>query len=50
MTNGRSYTLQLTGRGKRPRLAFSFTKHDFGPCFIVTPKNGMQPVEASSPS
>jgi len=47
ITNGRSYTLQLTGRGKRPRLAFSFTKHDFGPCFIVTPKNGMQPVQAT---
>ena len=34
----------LLGRGKRPRLSFSFASHDFGPCFVVTPKNGMAPV------
>ena len=47
VTNGRSYTLQLTGRGKRPRLSFLFTKYDFGSCFVVTPKNGMAPVEVT---
>jgi len=46
VTNGRTYSLQLLGKGKRPKLVFSFMKHDFGPCFVVTPKNGMQPVEA----
>ena len=42
VTNGRTYSLQLLGKGKRPKLVFSFMKHDFGPCFVVTPKNGMQ--------
>ena len=44
ITNGRTYHLPLLGRGKRPRLSFSFASHDFGPCFVVTPKNGMAPV------
>ena len=44
ITNGRTYHMQLLGRGKRPRLSFSFGSHDFGPCFVVTPKNGMAPV------
>ena len=44
VTNGRSYTLQLLGRGRRPKLNFSFMKHDFGPCFVVTPRNGMKEV------
>ena len=47
VTNGRSYTLQLTGRGKRPRLAFSFTKHDFGPCFCVNALTGYAPQTAT---
>jgi len=44
ITNGPTYSLQLLGRGKRPRLSFSFLEHDFGPCFVVTPHNGMAPV------
>ena len=44
VTNGRTYHMPLLGRGKRPRLSFSFASHDFGPCFVVTPKNGMAPV------
>ena len=43
ITNGRKYQMQLSGRGKRPRLSFSFSSHDFGPCFVVTPRNGMAP-------
>ena len=31
-----------TAAASKPRLSFSFTKHDFGPCFVVTPKNGMR--------
>jgi hypothetical protein len=45
VTNGRSYTLQLFGKGQRPKVVLSFKKRDFGPCFVVTPKNGMKPVE-----
>jgi len=47
VTNGRTYSLQLFGKGKRPKVVFSFTKHDFGPCFVVTPKNGMKPVSTT---
>jgi P pilus assembly chaperone PapD len=43
IVNGRSYQMQLLGRGKRPQLAFSSTSHDFGPCFLVTSQNGMAP-------
>lgn len=46
VTNGRTYNLQLVGRGKRPKLLFAFMKHDFGPCFVVTPKNGLSPAIA----
>jgi len=31
------YVLSVFGRGVRPGLQFSFTKHDFGPCFITPP-------------
>ena len=47
ITNGRTYDMALLGRGKRPRLSFSFNAHDFGPCFVVTPKNGMAPQTAT---
>lgn len=43
VTNGRSYQLQLLGRGRKPRLSFSTNLLDFGPTFVVTPKNGMEP-------
>ncbi|KAL1499824.1 hypothetical protein AB1Y20_012509 [Prymnesium parvum] len=43
ITNGRSYQLQLLGRGRKPKLSFSFQSYDFGPCFIVTPKSAMPP-------
>lgn len=29
-----SYTLELSGRARRPNVDFSVTRHDFGPCFV----------------
>ncbi|XP_033625714.1 hydrocephalus-inducing protein homolog [Asterias rubens] len=34
VTNGPSYQITLAGQGVAPGLHFSFTKFDFGPCFI----------------
>nr|XP_006823299.1 PREDICTED: hydrocephalus-inducing protein homolog [Saccoglossus kowalevskii] len=34
ITNGPIYNINVTGYGVAPGLHFSFTKYDFGPCFI----------------
>eukprot|EP00898_Chlorokybus_atmophyticus_P005824 jgi/Chlat1/6242/Chrsp44S05765 len=37
VVNSRRYRIRLAGVGHRPKLAFSFTHHDFGLCFIDQP-------------
>ena len=32
--NGKKFHFNVSARGKRPHLNFSFTKMDFGPCFL----------------
>ncbi|EGB10058.1 hypothetical protein AURANDRAFT_62593 [Aureococcus anophagefferens] len=39
------YVLKIVGRGVAPNLRFSFSDHDFGPCFIVVP--GQPPTRES---
>ncbi|XP_068693384.1 hydrocephalus-inducing protein homolog [Montipora foliosa] len=34
ITNGPTFTVNLTGTGVQPGLHFSFERHDFGPCFL----------------
>lgn len=34
ITNGPTFTINLTGTGVQPGLNFSFVRHDFGPCFL----------------
>ena len=34
ITNGPTFTINLTGTGIQPGLNFSFVRHDFGPCFL----------------
>ena len=43
--NGNTYTMQLAGVGYKPRLDFSFTNYDFGPCFMY--QNGMKVEQAT---
>ncbi|XP_022080460.1 hydrocephalus-inducing protein homolog isoform X2 [Acanthaster planci] len=42
VTNGPTYQIVLAGQGVAPGLHFSFTKYDFGPCFIH--RAGMPPL------
>ena len=34
ITNGPTFTVNLTGTGVQPGLHFSFERHEFGPCFL----------------
>ncbi|QDZ25387.1 hypothetical protein HOP50_17g79270 [Chloropicon primus] len=45
IVNGDSYEMRLSGVGYKPRLDFSFTSHDFGPCFIY--QDGMKLEQAN---
>ncbi|KAH8054149.1 hypothetical protein JL720_14520 [Aureococcus anophagefferens] len=42
------YVLKIVGRGVAPNLRFSFSDHDFGPCFIVVP--GQPPTRETTRS
>lgn len=41
ITNGPKYQLLLSGSGYKPKLHFSFLKHNFGPCHVW--QQGMTP-------
>jgi hydrocephalus-inducing protein len=42
--NGPRYTFNLSARGRRPQLNFSFQRMDFGPCFLY--RQGAAPTTA----
>jgi hydrocephalus-inducing protein len=43
------YALQISGHGHRPALALSFTKHDFGPCFVMSASSSVSSSLTSLP-
>jgi len=48
ITNGPQYSFVASGRGYRPHLEFSFTEHDFGPCFLQPPPLPLAAAPAAS--
>ncbi|CAM9230380.1 unnamed protein product, partial [Phaeothamnion confervicola] len=40
------YLIRAAGRGTRPALHFSFSRHDFGPCFVAPPGQPPAPETA----
>lgn len=44
IVNGPKYNFSVSGAGRKPLLAFSFTKLDFGACFLH--RQGAQPAQA----
>ncbi|CAK0825376.1 unnamed protein product [Prorocentrum cordatum] len=44
-----SYTFELQGQSKRPAVDFSFTSHDFGPCFVQR-SGDVTTLEPASPT
>jgi len=42
--NGPRYNFSVSGSGRKPMLAFSFTRMDFGPCFLY--KQGARATQA----